>query len=281
LQSPDKRANIEFISPFAPDNSKRSYPTLSIQPGNIQSISRKSIYSQVEDVYHKKNLDSFATKPPPPPFYLKPDVVYQLDRYTRFASMEEVLREYVREVNVVNNSGAFHLHVMNQLTKGPFMTDPLILLDGLAILNVNDFMSYDPLKLKSINIVTKKYYLGNNSFYGVLDCKTYKGDLDGYTLDPKAVTVNFSGLQEQREFYQQNYGSIKERNSRMPDFRTLLYWNPSIKTSIGKDINLECFSSDLAGKFVLIVQGISDDGTTLFYKTYFTVKRPDSGLTKD
>ncbi|PWT76681.1 MAG: hypothetical protein C5B59_06105 [Bacteroidetes bacterium] len=281
LQSPDPNARIEFISPFSNIQSERHFPPIAVRSESTNAIVRKSIYEQVQDVYHKKNLDSFVTKVQPPPFYEKPDVVYLLDRYTRFSSMEEVMREYVREVNVVNPSTGFHLHVMNQLTKGPFLTDPLILLDGLPILDVNSFMNFDPLKVKSINVVTKKYYLGNTSFNGIIDCKTYKGDLDGYSLDPKILTVNFDGLQEHREFYQPSYGSAKDRASRMPDFRTLLYWNPSIKVILGQESTLECYSSDIPGKYDLIVQGISDDGTPLFYRTFFSVKRQDSGITKD
>jgi hypothetical protein len=161
------------------------------------------------------------------------------------------------------------------------MSDPLILLDGLAVFDVNSFMNYDPLKVKSINVVTKKYYLGNTSFNGIIDCKTYKGDLDGFSLDPKAVTLDFDGLQERREFYQPSYASAKDRSGRMPDFRTLLFWNPSIKATVGKETELECYSSDVAGKYALIVQGISDDGTPLFSRTFFSVKRQDSGVTKN
>jgi hypothetical protein len=190
-----------------------------------------------------------------------------------------VLREYVREVNVVNYNGSFHLHVMNGINRSPFQTDPLILLDGVAMLDINKFMEYDPMKIKSIDVVTKKYFLGNLSYYGIIDCKTYHGDMSGYALDPRSVVIDFDGLQQQREFYSPSYETMQQYAGRLPDFRTTLYWNPSLKTGNTGSEELVFFSSDVAGRYVVVIQGISDDGIPAVTSLYFTVKKlpPDGG----
>jgi hypothetical protein len=45
----------------------------------------------------------------------------------------------------------------------------------------------------------------------------------------------------------------------LPDFRNVLYWSPHIKTINGKS-NISFFTSDVSGKYVAIVQGVSEDG---------------------
>lgn len=273
MQSSDSNAAINFISPFSTEHSAYQLPPFNKNSFDSTVLNRKSIYVQVQHAYHENNLDSFvAYKDDKAPFFLKPDVVYSLDRFTRFTTMEEVLREYIREVNVVNYGGSFHLHVMNGITRMPFQTDPLILLDGVAMLDINKFMEYDPFKIKTIEVVTRKYFLGNMSYFGIVDCKTYKGDMDGYAVDPRSVILDFDGLQQQREFYSPSYETVQQQSTRMPDFRTTLYWNPSLRTA-GGNSSLEFYSSDAAGRYVVVVQGISDRGIPAVTSFYFNVKK--------
>ncbi|MBS1600284.1 MAG: hypothetical protein JST75_18800 [Bacteroidetes bacterium] len=273
LQSPDSNASINFISPFSTKFSEYPAPAFSVSKFDSVLLSKRNIYAQVQQAYHEKMLDSFKLyREDQAPFFLKPDFSYTLDRFTRFSTMEEVLREYIREVNVVNYGGSFHLHVMNGNNRMPFQTDPLILLDGVAMLDMNKFMNYDPFKIKTIDVVTHKYFLGNMSYFGIIDCKTYKGDMNGYALDPRSVILDFDGLQQQREFYAPSYETPQESASRLPDFRTLLYWNPALKTNEG-NADVEFFSSDAAGRYVVVIEGISEKGIPAFTNLYFTVKK--------
>jgi hypothetical protein len=47
--------------------------------------------------------------------------------------------------------------------------------------------------------------------------------------------------------------------SRKPDYRNVLYWSPDIKTKTGKK-HISFYTSDLPGKYVVLIQGISDTG---------------------
>lgn len=274
LQSADSNAVINFVSPFSSTYTNLLLPSFNTQSIDSTASTRKNIYAQVQQAYHEKMLDSFnVSKEDKTPFFIKPDVAYLLDRFTRFTSMEEVMREYIREVNVVNYGGSFHLHVMNGINRMPFQTDPLVLLDGVAMLDMNKFMDYDPFKIKSIAVVTKKYFLGNINYFGIIDCKTYKGDMNGFALDPRSVILDFDGLQQQREFYSPTYETPQQIGSRMPDFRTLLYWNPSLKIPSGSNTNVEFYSSDATGKYVIVIEGISDKGTPATSKVFFEVKK--------
>ena len=53
-----------------------------------------------------------------------------------------------------------------------------------------------------------------------------------------------------------------QAESRLPDFRKLLYWSPDIKTNAKGEKDINFFSSDISGKFAVILQGISKDGKT-------------------
>jgi hypothetical protein len=89
---------------------------------------------------------------------------------------------------------------------------------------------------------------------------TYKGDLGGYVLDPHATVVDYEGLQLQREFYSPSYATEEQAGSHLPDFRNVLYWCPAVpQDSTGKS-TLSFYSSDLPGKYVVLVEGLTADG---------------------
>lgn len=247
----------------------------SSSPEDISGISQKSyneyaINVQVENIFSGKNRTSYLrpSNLDSIPFFGKADVRYRLDDYTRFVVMEEVLREYVREVNVRKNRNDFHLRALDAFRSVFFNNDPLILLDGIPVPNANDIMAYDPLKVENIDVVTGRFFIGKNTYDGIVSFSTYKGSLEGYTLDPSFNVFTYEGLQPEREFYSPEVSSI----SSIPDNRTVLYWHPRLTLSGEKNQSVTFSSSDLAGEYLVDVQGIDSSGKPGSATLKFVVK---------
>ena len=56
-------------------------------------------------------------------------------------------------------------------------------------------------KIQKIEVVASRYFFGPVISDGIVSCTTYKGNLDGYTLNPHDLVVDYDGLQQQRIFY--------------------------------------------------------------------------------
>ncbi len=224
----------------------------------------QSLSSQVQNVYSSNKLrifypaliDSSA-------FYLKPDKTYLLDNFVRFTTMEEVLREYVIEVPVTRQRDDFSVWVTVRphLTDIPKSVKPLIILDGVPIFDSgNKIIKYDPKKVRSLDVVAQKYFLGALNFEGVLNFTTYKGNLPDFQLDTRATIADFDGLQLKREFYSPVYETAGQAESRLPDFRNVLYWSPDIKIDpSGKKI-ISFYTSDQENNYTIMLQGLSPGG---------------------
>ena len=100
-------------------------------------------------------------------FYSTPDGNYLLDDYTRFPTMEEVMREFVNKVRVRRIGSVFHYQVMNTPYKDYFDSDPLVLLDGVPV-SVNRIIQIDPLKVKRIDVMARKYFYRNSVYNGIV-----------------------------------------------------------------------------------------------------------------
>ena len=257
----DSTYQIKLHSPFSDAYTTAGLPEFKLQPDVANNLLRRSIAMQVQDIYYGDRSINFADGVvDSSAFYGKADETYFLDDFTRFTVMEEVMREYVSGVMVRKRRDGFHFLVLNNVRKSIFQDDPLVLLDGMPIFDIDRIMAFDPLKIKKLEVFTSRYYLGPLHFPGLVSYSTYTGDLSGFVLDPKSVSLNYDGLQRQRIFYSPQYETQKQRESRMPDRRNVLYWNPQVTLDADGKQQLEFFTSDLTGNFTIVVEGLNKNG---------------------
>lgn len=285
LQTKPEFENKIFLNiekPFSPAESKVATQPVSLSESLREPLEMLNNHVMVTERFSGPMIDSFVTRYSDSlSFYGKPYATYMLDDYKRFVTMEEVLREYVQEVNVRIKGKNYSLKTFNEqyFTLGKFINlenmmngDPLIFLDGVPVFDADKIIKYDPLKVRKIEVVANRYNVGRQSWDGVVSFTTYKGDLEGFHLDPGVVVVDFDGLQEQRNFYSPDYSDLDLRNNRIPDFREVLYWNPAITTGRDGKAKISFYTGDLKGKFVAVVRGISSNGQPIYSKTEFEVK---------
>lgn len=254
--------NIEINTPFQDQFSTRPLAALQLSPDLKNAIEQSSINAQVQrkflgeqlKIYNLPETDSVA-------FYGKPDEKYLLDDYTRFTTMEEVLREYVSGVLVGRSRGKFHLNVIDVVNDRLFKDNPLVLLDGVPVDNMDRIMNYDPLKVRKLELVKRRYYYGPMVVDGILNFTTYKGNLPEFEMDDRAVILDYEGMQWEREFYAPLYETEAQTASRLPDFRNLLLWSPKIITDKEGRAVLTFYTGDVKGKYIGVIQGMSTDGT--------------------
>jgi hypothetical protein len=253
----DSTYRIDIISPFSEQFSKTTFPKFVFDPAMANALQLHSLGTQILNIYTGNMLKRFYDpQVDSAAFYGKPFKTYKLDDFTRFTTMEEDLREYVSEDNIVLSRGKFHIKVLN--ANGFLDSDPLVLLDGIPVFNINKIFTVDPLKVRKLEVVPYRYYYGPSTEEGIFSFTTYKGDLGGVELDPKAVVIDYEGIQLHREFYSPVYDTESQSASRMPDFRNLLYWSPSLNTG-GKG-SVSFYTSDQPGSYVGVIQGLTAGG---------------------
>ncbi|MEZ0607242.1 hypothetical protein ACAW74_01945 [Fibrella sp. WM1] len=267
----DSSYRVELLSPYAEASATTPLPPFDLAPTLRDALTTRSLTMQVQNHY-------FAPPLPGPQadsstFYGRPDEHYRLDAYTRFQTMEEVLSEYVPGVAVKRLSGGrFALRVNNLPGKAFFDDPPLMLIDGVPVFDPDQLMAISPLKFRTLDVMTSRYFLGPLAYSGILNLNSYKQDLAGYRLDPKAVVLDYDGLQARREFAAPSYGTAVQQASRLPDLRQLLYWNPQVMTSAAGKAGLTFYSSDQAGRYQVVVQALTADGHFTTASHTFTVQ---------
>jgi hypothetical protein len=269
----DSIYRVDLSSPYSEVYSGDSLPAIGVTAADTADILEQHIATQVQYLYEKDKLNRFdILSVDTTTFYFKPDQQYLLDDYTRFTTMEEVLREYVKWLTVRKRDNNFLLTLYDEERRLVLDDNPLVLLDGIPVFDLNKLMQYDPLKVRKLDVVHRRYSIGNYSFDGILNFVTYEGNLNQYPLDRNAVVVDYEGLQLKREFYSPDYETAKEELVTIPDFRTQLKWVDDLRLSPQQTLNLPFFSSDMKGRFLVVLQGLTDKGECLEAQTIFEVK---------
>jgi hypothetical protein len=259
----DSTYRFEINTPFSKQFSTTGLPPFYFDKTLENQLLTRAINMQTGNaflprVYTEKKAtltDSLA-------FFGVPDEKYFLDDFTRFPTMEEVLREYVKGVLVRKRQKEFHFRMIDKLLPNTYYTtDPLILLDGIPIFDADKIIEFDPLKVKKIETLSSRYFLGPMTFTGIVSLSTYGNDLSGFELDPKVMVMPYEGVQAQREFYAPKYDN-GNANSRIPDFRNLLHWAPSVVTDKNGKATVEFYTSDQTGQYQVVIQGVTPTGVT-------------------
>jgi hypothetical protein len=276
----DSLYRIDINNPFAETYAQRNMPPFRFLPTYANTLLHNSIGMQVQNIYtadkrRKFNDPQLDTVP-----FFKPDATYYLDAYTRFITVEEVLREYVNFMDVLHERGKLHVYLIDMTSQvfmrtkqtRYFVTDPLVLVDGVPMFDITHLMAMDPRKIRKLEILNHREFVKGSYFDGVLNWQTYTADLSDLELDPGVVAVDYEGLQPERIFYSPLYASGEDRNSRLPDFRNVLHWSPNLHTNETGHASAGFYSSDLKGKYAVVVQGLSPDGKAASGLAFLEVK---------
>jgi len=258
----DSVCKVEIFSPFSEQYTSSRLPLFNLSDAQQRSsLVDRSIGMQVQNIFVGDSLRKFgAPSIDTMHFFGTPDYTYLLDNYVRFTTMEEVLREYVREIGVNRPHGKLHALMLDEPLRAFFEgNNTLVLLDGVPVPDDKIF-SYDPLKVKKLEIIPRLYFMGPAVFSGIASFTTYNGDYEGLELDRHSLLIDYEGLQFQREFYAPEYASEAQLASRLPDFRDLLYWSPDLHFDDHGKKELGFYTSDVPGKYRVVVQGLATDG---------------------
>lgn len=268
---------IRLLDPFSSAWDSETLPEWRVGAENEKELVARSIAMQVQDIYY---FDSFGNQVTLPKvdssaFFGEGDATYYLDDYTRFPVMEEVMREYVPGVFVRKRKDGFHFIVLDLVNGGVLPGDPMVLLDGVPVLDVDEIMAVDPRRIRKLEVVKRQYHLGQAVFFGIVSYTSYQGDLAGMEVDPRSLSLHYEGLQLKRQFHSPQYGRQQE-NDRLPDQRFLLHWEPAIHTDETGKRQVEFFTSDVPGDYVVVVEGLNQDGDAGTGTLTFTVTPPEN-----
>jgi hypothetical protein len=191
------------------------------------------------------------------------DHIYHLDDYTRFESVETIVREYVPSVFVRTRDKRKEFRLINEAVKLVFETNPLILIDAMPVFNSDLLSSFNPKFLSKLEVLNREFYLNDRIYPGVLSFSSYENNFGLYPLEPSARFFDYLGLQPKVSPLDKSQFTQPTAEGKYPDFRTILYWGKSESSSIT--------APGTIGEFILWVRYLDDSGKIQVSKKTITI----------
>jgi hypothetical protein len=256
-----RRWRIDVDDPFVGAATLvRPLPTFHLEAIDRESVLRGSLAMQVQYSYVNDSLT--REERPRTLFTDTPRFSYRMEEWRRFATMHEVITEFVNVVQFRRSGrGAerqWNLEVVNS-DFGITRFNTLVLLDGVPIIDHDIIYNYNPLLVDRIDVYNGRYIFGNNLFSGIVAFYTTHNTYPELQPDPFTQIVSYEAPQSRRLFYAPDYGEAGRLSSRLPDFRHTLYWDADVEAVDGS-ANVRFFTSDLTGTYQVLVEGITTSG---------------------
>lgn len=155
------------------------------------------------------------------------------------------------------------------------------------------------IQLKAITILAKKdnsLYSTTNACgdyvcrYNVLNCPNHRNEMDnrppilgerykvndmvetysGCAISKEKFNYAIAGIYRSKQFYGADYSEV---NDLTPDYVSTIYWKHLVELDSAKETELSFYTSDITGKFRIVVQGVTSDDV-VHSETSFNVLKP-------
>ncbi len=267
--SSSSRYNVRIIEDkyiHTPD----SIPVLHISPELKNALEQRNIRMQISKRFEADSL--FNLMEMRSASYLGGAVhtIYNLDDYTRFPTIEDVVREYVTHLRIRKMNGITSLRVVNDdvkefvwVAKSP----ALALLDGVPVRDHEILTNINPLLIKQIIVYPRQFILNHFVFDGVVKFNTYKGDMGGLKAEEIFQVIPHKGVQYPLAFL----GDGAIGNDRYPNYNGTIYWNPIVKLDNGDNFEFSIACPKYSGEFKIRIEGIDASGNSVFQEEIITL----------
>ena len=259
--------HVTLASPFVATTPSKLQP-LTVSTFRQQALAERSIALQATEHYYgpaqtqtEYNIKGYLTE-------LEPHKRYDLDMYRRFDTFEETFMEFMPGVSTKGTRGSKHFVVFDALNEvSDAKLNTLVLLDGVAVMDHELILAYDPHMVKYVETYLGDFSFGNQVYNGILFLKTPNLKLSGFDLPRTSVICEYEGVHPQTEMYLPS--ATEDTPAHMPDLRHTLYWNPNVTA---KNSRLTFRTSDMHGTYIVKVEGRTENGEKLTGYASFQVK---------
>ena len=250
------------------------FASFSLNGDDAEFIKGQSVHNQIENQFFGLKPDSVLVADPIDPFDGGTPEIFYLDDYTRFPTFQETLVEILNNAGYRNNGkGNDYIRIAQDFetyNEEYNILPSIVVFDGVYIPNHEALKDYDARKIKSISLIRDKFQLANKEYQGIMSVETFDGDYLTEHAHPNKTIATLDRPFPKKRYYRQDYGNASNYG-RVPDYRTLLCWEPNIILE-GNGTDLVFYTSDVKGEYEILLDGFTTYGKPISLTETITVE---------
>ncbi|MDF1576115.1 MAG: hypothetical protein P1P86_13085 [Bacteroidales bacterium] len=202
-----------------------------------------------------------------PAFYGTPTFSVDLDEYVQLPTLREVFINLIPGVSLHTRKGRTTLLIESE-NPSLSLYESLVMVDQVPVLDMEQFMSLSPAKIRQIDVVEDVYVKGDLRYGGLINLLSRDGDMAGIDLPEHSFFIDYLALQPVIEPLPDPVAP----GDRMPDTRNTHLWLPDFRVQKGFPGRISFKAPDYPGEYVVFFRGQNDRGEAVLAETTFTVR---------
>jgi len=152
--------------------------------------------------------------------------------------------------------------------------EPILYIDGLKMQSTSDIKNWSVRDIETLIVLRGNDGALYRSVWGVILVTTRRGDseMGKHKIQSDGTLINPPGWQKPTRFYSPVYDTLEMYNASKPDYRTTIYWNPSIKTDEKGLAVFDFYTSDYKNPCIIRIEGRTSDNRYINKTTYLQVE---------
>jgi hypothetical protein len=188
--------------------------------------------------------------------YMLADDIILFAEYKLFPTMMESIKEIINPLRTITIGKKKEVKIKS-LNKAVATGEPLYIIDGIATKNTEFFLSLKTSEVVYVKIFRNSKKLARLGFIGkngIVMVQTKSGKVRETVNQENLIT----GLQMPVRFNTPSYDNGVK--SLKPDFRSTIFWAPSMSTDSNGNAKVEFYTSDDVGTLQIRIDGFSKSG---------------------
>jgi len=244
-----------------------SYPVL-LNDTLTELITEMSVNAQVSQQYYpRQEVIPEALPSEELLFYGQPTSSIKFDDFIKLPTLEEYFVEVVPQVAVRRTGGVRRLVLLGE-HPDLAIYPPLLMIDGVAIFDIEAVLAVSPRLIDRVEIVNAPYIRGNVSFGGIISLISKNNDLGYIDLPSSGLLVNYQMM----NLAGSDTKADEILDPRLPDVRNTLYWNPDLELTQETGQRISFRTADMKGSYEILIRGIDSTGKYLEKQVPFRVE---------
>ena len=213
----------------------------------LEMVVNMQLANMYDDQTRTWETDSVAL-----PFYIRPGHVYYTREYIQLPNLEEFFYELVKEVRTIRSQNKTSLKMARYSEYNDLM--PLVLIDNLPVLNVDELLRISLEKIEKVEILDKPYTVCGVRYNGIICVSTKRNDFAGIELHNNSLFFSYDLLSEENF----NISPPISSNGGKHTFRqNVLFWDSDIELLGNQSKTVSFYTSDSKGDYIVYIRSVS------------------------
>ncbi len=206
---------------------------------------------------------------PPPLLYGQPTHRIHTRDYLPMNDLSEMSIEIVPNLRIRQQGESYTARMIDSRSSTFFADPPVFFLNGVWLPVIDEISGLSSEEVTRVEVLSRPWAFGSLRFPGIVGIFTMK-ELNQIPPHPTTKIIQGSPYRtEVRMDPDPHNGGARQH---VPDYREVLYWEPSISLQPGQAVDLSFTTSDLPGNYVISLEGLTECGIAFSQTTTITVE---------